>query len=38
MTLDETIDLDGLVEQFGGQAMGLLVNFLQKSVLGQNEC
>jgi len=35
MTLDETIDLDGLVEQFGGQAMGLLVNFLQKS-LGQN--
>jgi len=27
MKLDDTIDLDGLVEQFGGTAMGLLVNF-----------
>lgn len=31
MILDDTIDLDGLVEQFGGQAMGLLVNFLDKN-------
>jgi hypothetical protein len=30
MQLDDSIDLDGLVQQFGGQALGLLVNFLEK--------
>jgi len=29
MKLDDTINLDGLVEQFGGHALGLLVNFLE---------
>mmetsp|Transcript_9759 Transcript_9759/g.23001 ORF Transcript_9759/g.23001 Transcript_9759/m.23001 type:complete len:349 (+) Transcript_9759:123-1169(+) len=31
MKLDDTINLDGLVEQFGGQALGLLVNFVAES-------
>jgi len=30
MQLDDSIDLDGLVQQFGGQALGLLVNYLEK--------
>ena len=30
MKLDDTIDLDGLIQQFGGQALGLLVKFLTK--------
>jgi len=34
MKLDDTINLDGLIEQFGGQAIGLLVNFLSKSLQG----
>jgi hypothetical protein len=34
MQLDDTINLDGLIEQFGGQAIGLLVNFLTKSLQG----
>ena len=32
MKLDDTIDLDGLIQQFGGQALGLLMNFLQKKL------
>ena len=32
MSLDETIDLDGLVEQYGGQALGLMVNLLQRAL------
>jgi len=34
MQLDETIDLDGLLEKFGGQAMNLLVNFLKNKLQG----
>jgi hypothetical protein len=34
MSLDDTINLDGLIEQFGGKALGLLVNFLTKSLQG----
>ena len=34
MKLDDTINLDGLIEQFGGQAIGLLTNFLMKSLQG----
>lgn len=30
MQLDHSINLDGLLEQFGGEALGMLVNFLQK--------
>jgi len=31
MMLDESIDLDGLLQQFGGQAVGILLNFMQKA-------
>ena len=29
MKLDDTINLDGLIEQFGGQALGLMKKFLK---------
>jgi len=29
MKLDDTINLDGLLERFGGQALGLMMNFLK---------
>ena len=30
MQLDHSINLDGLVQQFGGEALGLLMKFLQE--------
>lgn len=32
MKLDDTIDLDGLIQNFGGKALGLLMNFLEKKL------
>ena len=36
MKLDDTIDLDGLLQQFGGQALGLLMNYFQKRFTAGN--